>query len=246
MRALAIERIPVFTREGRPDGASGIFAGDLCRIGTRTETGLWPVTYPTAKGEKTRWLRELKGFLVNQRGYAGVPYPARGYEKATVKSGGCGVCAAVMAVGALTGQSIPVPTMAEKAIRWGARVSGGTDMNALTRHLCAEYGLSRGWTDSTQRLLRHLEQGGVAICNTAGKGMFSGGGHYMTVFGMTEGKLCIGDPDLYKGKYAFGKRKKAVETCGELLLAPVAVLDADCVGRRPRYWLLDKKAGEQG
>ena len=126
MKAMAFKRIPVLDERGAADPKSYIASGDLCQIGGKTLAGLWPVTYPTSRGPKTRWLRELRGFLVNQNDFASVPYPAKGYEKATVKSGGCGVCAAVMAVGAVCGASVSVRGMAQYAQSWGARVPGGT------------------------------------------------------------------------------------------------------------------------
>ena len=242
MKLLAQESIPVLDMEGRPDGGSRIFPGDLCTVGEPNSLGLWPVTYPTARGSKIRWVRSLKGFLVNQRNYGSVPYPAKGYARATVKSGGCGVCSAVMAVGALTGQRIAVSDMVQRAIRWGARVPGGTDMEALTRNLCREHDLARGQTNSLAALLGHLEGGGVAICNAAGNGMFSDGGHFMTVFGEAGGKLVIGDPNLYYGKFDRAGRREHVTVSGDLLLCKPEVLDADCVGRWPKYWLLERKA----
>ena len=97
MKALAYNRIAVYRSDGVLDAKSHIDAGDLCEIGGKTLAGLYPVLYPTSRGPKTRWVRNLKGFLVNQNDYASIPYPAPGYEKATIKSSGCGVCSAVMA-----------------------------------------------------------------------------------------------------------------------------------------------------
>ena len=93
MKVMAFKRISVLGSNGLLDGKSYIAAGDLCTVGEKTPTGLYPVTYPTSKGNKTRWVRTLKGFLCNQREYADISYPAKGYESATIKSGGCGVCA---------------------------------------------------------------------------------------------------------------------------------------------------------
>lgn len=238
MKAMAYKRISVLTESGAADPKSYIAAGDLCTVGARTLAGLWPVTYPTSKGAKTRWVRELRGFLVNQNDFASVPYPAKGYEKATVKSGGCGVCAAVMAVGAAGGVSVSVRGMAQYAKSWGARVPGGTDMRRLTDRLCATFPLNCTTTSSISALRAHLAAGGVAICNVAGRGMFSTGGHYMTVLGELDGKLIIADPGLYAGKYSTPARRKSVTVSGELLLASPEVLDGDCAGRWPRYYLI--------
>ena len=239
MRIMAQRTLAVLDAAGRSDPKSRIDRGDVCELGSPGISGLWPVTYPVKTGKKLRYLRTLNGFLVNQNDYAHVPYPARGYEKATVKSGGCGVCAAVMAVQVLTGLRGSVMSMADYAIGCGARVSGGTDMRTLTRRLGLTYGLTVRTTDSVRELEAHLKAGGCAVCNVAGRGMFSTGGHYMTVFGEAAGKLVIGDPGLYPGKYS-SARRRAVTVCGELLLARPEVLDDDCVGRSPRFYLLDK------
>ena len=84
----------------------------------------------------------------------------------------------------------------------------------------------------------HLKAGGVAICNTAGRGMFSTGGHYVVALGFLGDKLCVADPGLYAGKYTTARRKAAVQVTGDLLLTDPSTLDADCVGRWPRYYLL--------
>ena len=241
MRAMAFERINVLNKNGLRDYASYIAAGDLCQIGEKEVNGLWPVTYPTSKGRKTRWVRSLNGFLCNQNEYASLSYPAKGYEGATIKSGGCGVCASVNAVGALTGKCVPVRAMRDLAVNGRARVPGGTDMAQMMTLVCRDYGLKYRTTSSIYEMQQHLKNGGVAICNVAGKGMFSTGGHYVTALGYLGGKLCIADSGMYAGKYsANAKRKAAVTVSGDLIFASAATLDTDCVGRWPRYYLLSK------
>lgn len=240
MKVMAFKRISVLGSNGLLDGKSYIAAGDLCTVGEKTPTGLYPVTYPTSKGNKTRWVRTLKGFLCNQREYADIPYPAKGYETATIKSGGCGVCAAVNVVGALTGKAISVRVMRDLAVNGGARVSGGTDMRRLASLICGRYGLKVTTTSSLPELQRHLIRGGVAICNSAGRGMFSTGGHYVVALGMLGGKVCIADPGLYTGKYSTAARKDKVQVSGDLIFADAETLNADCIGRAPRYYLFSK------
>lgn len=241
MKVMAFEKIAVRDRYGLKDAKSYIAAGDLCTVSGKTLAGLYPVTYPTARGAKTRWVRDLKGFLCNQNGYAHLKYAAPGYESATVKSGGCGVCAAVNAVGALTGKQVPVREMRDLALTCGARVSGGTDMKRLCAALEKNYGLRCTLSNSLSQLKAHLEQGGAAVCNTAGKGMFSTGGHYVVALGLLDGKVCLADPGMYAGKYGTARRRAAVTVSGDLLLCDPAVLDADCVGRWPRYYLLSRE-----
>jgi len=241
MKVMAFEKIAVRDRYGLKDAKSYIAAGDLCTVSGKTLAGLYPVTYPTARGEKTRWVRDLKGFLCNQNDYGHLAYAAPGYESATVKSGGCGVCAAVNAVGALIGKQVPVREMRDLALSCGARVSGGTDMKHLCTALEQTYGLTCVRTNSVTQLRSHLERGGVAICNTAGKGMFSTGGHYVVALGLLDGKICLADPGLYAGKYSTARRRAAVTLSGDLLLTTLSMLDADCVGRWPRYYLLSRE-----
>lgn len=240
MKVMAFKRISVLNAAGLPDAKSYIAAGDLCTVGEKTATGLWPVTYPTSKGSKTRWVRTLKGFLCNQNEYADLSYPAPCYLKATIKSGGCGVCAAVNVVGALAGKAIPVRVMRDLAVNGGARVSGGTDMKRLATLVARQYGLRVNTTSDRTTLLEHLRRGGVAICNTAGRGMFSTGGHYVVALGELGGKVCIADPGLYTGKYSTASRRAKVTVSGDLIFADAATLDADCIGRYPRYYLFSK------
>lgn len=241
MKALAYKTVSVCLQNGANDPKSRIDPGDLCEIGGKTLAGLYPVLYPTSRGPKTRWVRNLKGFLVNQNDYASIPYPAPGYEKATIKSSGCGVCSAVMAVGAMTGRKESVLRIANCAVLWNARVSGGTLMSRLLTHLLPEHDLFFAGTSSVAELVKHLKSGGVAICNTAGRGMFSTGGHYIVALGMLDGKVCIADPGLYYGKYSSAKRRAKVTVSGDLIFADAATLDADCVGRSPRYYLISKR-----
>ena len=240
MKVMAFKRISVLGSNGLLDGKSYIAAGDLCTVGEKTLAGLYPVTYPTSRGSKTRWVRTLKGFLCNQREYADIPYPAKGYETATIKSGGCGVCSAVNVVGALTGKAFSVRVMRDLAVNGGARVSGGTDMRRLASLICGRYGLKVATTSSLPELHRHLIRGGVAICNCAGRGMFSTGGHYVVALGILGGKLCIADSGLYTGKYGTAERRARVQVSGDLIFADAETLNTDCIGRAPRYYLFSK------
>lgn len=240
MKVMAFKRISVLNAAGLPDAKSYIAAGDLCAVGEKTPTGLWPVTYPTSKGSKTRWVRTLSGFLCNQNEYADISYVAPGYPRATIKSGGCGVCAAVNVVGALANKAISVRVMRDLAVSSGARVSGGTDMKRLATVVARQYGLRFSTTSDRTTLLAHLRRGGVAICNSAGRGLFSTGGHYVVALGELSGKVCIADPGLYTGKYSTAARRAKVTVSGDLIFADASALDADCIGRYPRYYLFSK------
>lgn len=183
--------------------------------------------------------------IYNQHNYAHVPYAAPGFEKATVKSGGCGVVAASMIVENLSGSAFPPERSAAYSIHIGSRVRGGTDMRKLSSSVSKEFGLELETSDSASALLACLKCGGMAIANVGGdrggyRGVFSSGGHYVVVFGVRGDRLEIADPGLYDGKYEKSYRSM-VTVDGDVLLASSAVLDRDCANRTPKYYLFRKE-----
>lgn len=186
----------------------------------------------------------------NQNNYSNVPYPSPSLPKATVKSGGCGVVCASMIVENLTGQAVPPDKMAPYARKVGARVSGGTDMNILARALAKDYGLEFKTTNDESQLLKHLQAGGMAVANVGGNrpgytGVFSDGGHYVVVAGLSQdGKVIVLDPGYYVGKFTKAGRKGKVLVQGNYCICSMAVLGKDTENRSPAYWLFSKEVAE--
>lgn len=182
----------------------------------------------------------------NQNNYANVPYPAPGYPKATVKSGGCGVCCGAMIVSSMTDTTVDPKAMAAYAIAKRARVSGGTDMNVLAKAICADYGLAYETTSDESKLLQHLKSGGMAVCNVGGDrdgyvGVFSDGGHFIVAAGASGNTITIMDPGYYYGKFYKTGRKGKVTVNGNYCYCDISVLGTDCANRAPSYWLFSKK-----
>lgn len=186
----------------------------------------------------------------NQNNYANVPYPSPSLPKATVKSGGCGVVCASMIVSNLTDQTVLPPQMATYAMQKKARVSGGTDMNVLARALSADYGLPFKTTNDENLLREHLKSGGMAVANVGGNrsgyvGVFSDGGHYVVVAGLTDdGKVIVLDPGLYNGKFNKTGRKGKVTVQGNYCICNIPVLAKDTENRSPAYWMFERKVEE--
>ena len=186
----------------------------------------------------------------NQRNYPNTPYPSSANPKATVASGGCGVCGASMALETVTGQCKAPPAMAAYSISKGARDSGGTNMAVLLRALCADYPIMtlETTTDFT-RLLAHLRAGGYAITSTPGDrpgrtGVFSDGAHIFCVAGIRrDGQMEVLDPSYYAGKYNKAGRRGKVEMDGNVSLCTQATLRAEISGRT--IYLLDRKEEEK-
>lgn len=181
----------------------------------------------------------------NQYNYPHIPYPSPTLPKATVASGGCGVCCASIVLEATTGIKLPPEKMAPYAIKAGARVNGGTDMRRLSNALAEDFNIPIAEYDRVEGLISVLKAGGIAICNVSGdkanmKGVFSNGGHYIVAAGIAaDGRIIIYDPGMYKGKYSSAYRRKHVEVSGDRLLASADILHADCAGRSPRYYLFE-------
>lgn len=182
----------------------------------------------------------------NQYNYKSVPYPSRSKPTATVSSSGCGVCCMCMVVEGLTGQTVTPAQMAPFAISAGARVDGGTEMHRLGKAASERWGLTMTTSSDIADVLTAVQQGGVVIANVGGdrgsyKGLFSNGGHYVVVAGITSGRLVVHDPGQYDGKYSTNSRTGRVQVVGHDIRVLPAYLDADCSTRSPRYYIFERR-----
>ncbi|MBQ9980185.1 MAG: S-layer homology domain-containing protein [Oscillospiraceae bacterium] len=178
-----------------------------------------------------------------QSDYKSIPYPSATLPGATLASGGCGVCSAVMIAENLAGVSFPAEQAAVFAMESGARVIGGTDMNVLGAAVAEKFGLEFSVTDDPAALISHLCAGGMAVANVSGdrpgrQGIFSNSGHFVTVAAARENTLTVLDPGYYEGKFDLpGRQGKVTVLRRGVVECSAADLHADCAGRSPRYWL---------
>lgn len=177
----------------------------------------------------------------NQNDYAHIPYPAPGYEKATIKSGGCGVCCCSVILSRM-GFTYPPEALAQMFIEKGARVSGGTDMNKAARIISDLCGINYRTTSLEAELTVHLQSGGYAIANVDGdvgeKGVFSNSGHYICIIGLApEGRYIVYDVGDYPNKYKSAYRASHVKREGKLLTCTPETLHMDTKHRNPGYYL---------
>lgn len=183
----------------------------------------------------------------NQNDYKNVPYPSKDLPKATVASGGCGVVSAAMIISNLTDHVTNPKTMALYAIQKGARVSGGTDMITLSKVISIDFGLNYVTTNDENKLLQHLKYGGMAIANVGGNrpgytGVFSDGGHFVVVAGVTGGKVIVLDPGYYTGKFNKpGRSGKVTVVQGYQCVCDISILAKDTENRSPAYWLFSRR-----
>lgn len=183
----------------------------------------------------------------NQRNYASVPYPAKGYEKATVATSGCGVCCASMVVENMTDRKLPPNQCAQYAMKAGARVSGGTDMRLLGRCIARDYGLTMETSNNIVTAVQALKNGAYAIVNVGGDraghvGLFSDGGHYVLAVGLAaDGRVMVLDPNYYAGKFNKAGRKGKVTVQGNLCLVSQGDLAADTTVTSTKYYIFEKE-----
>ena len=129
--------------------------------------------------------------MYNQRNYANIKYPAKGYENATIATSGCAPTCMAMLISNLTSTKLSVAESANIALKCGARVSGGTDMNILAKEISKLYNLPYSTSNLFNDVRKCIENGGVAIVNVAGgsKGIFSNTGHYIIAYGIKGDKV---------------------------------------------------------
>ena len=191
----------------------------------------------------------MKAVYYNQRNYGDVPYPSPASPDATVKTGGCGVCCASMAVESVTGRAMPPEAMARYALRCGARISGGTHMARLLRCLARELpALEVAETGSFSALWDHLAAGGFAVTSTPGDrpgrvGLLSTGAHLFCAAGLDpRGRAVVLDPNLYPGKFTRPGRAGRAEVLGDRVLITREELRAETGGRT--YYLIKENKEE--
>ena len=182
-----------------------------------------------------------------QRNFPNVPYPSAALPNATIKSGGCGACCGLMIVENLTAARWKMADWAKWVRGTGARVNGGTNMAVLGKAIAKKYDLDFRTNNSEAELAACLKAGGLAVANNcraygSWRGLFSTGGHFVVVLGLSGGKYIVSDPDWYDGKYngssSLSKWRAARLTrSGKYLLVDAANLHKATVNASPNYYL---------
>ena len=191
--------------------------------------------------------------FLNQLEYGNIPYitmtelseeEKQVGKTTTIKNAGCGLCSAVMVADRL----IPNTTFSlNDAINLSYEVKAntkrGTQYKIFAPIFAKKLGLKLEMTDDIKRVSYALKTGGVVVANVCGDyenhvGVFSHGGHYVTVINLEEdGKVAVLDPSIKDGKYDEDGRKGKVEVKGEIALCSLKTLEKDCKMRTPAFYL---------
>lgn len=139
------------------------------------------------------------------------PYPSQELPKATIGSGGCGAAVGAMVVSMLKEIVTPIE-IADKFLKDGIRVNGGTSNKAFDSYLTEQYGLEVELKWKIAEAKECLENGGlvVALCTSSKGNLFTTGGHFILLVGYENNEFLVYDPYLYQNKFnSYGRNGKA-------------------------------------
>ena len=191
---------------------------------------------------------------INQLDYPHIPYITRtsmqgeNYEtgqKTTIRSSGCGLCAAIMAADRLLPNvEFTLEQAVELAYKSGANTSVGTNYSCFAPAFAKKFGFKLLAAMDVEDLQNCLRTGGVAVVLVRGdrngqKGLFTRRGHYMTVIGEEpDGRLAILDPSYKEGKFDDPEYHGKVEMKNDVIvLCSPEVLEEEAKPNWTHYYL---------
>ena len=186
---------------------------------------------------------------INQRRYSYIPYPQwtdqpdnpRG-KKGTVRSGGCGLCCACMVVDQLTTEVFPVREAAELSMAVGGNHQSGTDMEIFGPVFAEKFGLTYAASADINEAVEAVRDGGrvivlVGATEPKHKGIFTKGGHYITIIAATKDEVCILDPSWTSKKFTKWEKEGLVRTEGTLVYTTPEILHNEGKTSDPAYYI---------
>ena len=194
---------------------------------------------------------------LNQGDYPDLPYrtmtdtPEVEYgQNSTVKTSGCGLCAAMMVADRL------IPNFSwtiEEAVQFsydtGANHARGTDYAIFAPAFAKKFGLTLSVTDDINELSGHLRSGGAAVAHCRQDdelnptALFTKMGHYVAVVSQeADGRMCVLDPNLKPGKFDDDYRRPRVEQKGKLCFCSPEDLVKETKAVAPKCFYLFHRA----
>lgn len=161
----------------------------------------------------------------------------------TIKSSGCGLCAAVM----MADQLLPncefnLTDAINLSYELNANHLAGTDYTRYAPVLVEKLGLKYESSQDIADVHRCLRSGGSVVALVK-KGLFAGSGHYINVIGYEpDGRFVILDPSFHSEKYTIPERKDRVEIKYDyLVLCEEQELAAEVHEKFPPFYLFWRK-----
>ena len=148
--------------------------------------------------------------------WANVMFSSIGDSSQTMKSSACGPTSAAIIVSSSKGAILPT-TMASLAVSNGYRTSNNGTAWAYFPFVADYFDFNEYYTTSSfntamEYLKTDKDNDGNAdyyIVCSCGSGLFTSGGHYITLVANNDGTITVYDPYLYSGKFNTASRRNA-------------------------------------
>ncbi len=143
--------------------------------------------------------------------WAKIMYSITGDKKQTIKSSGCGPTAACGPVERFTGKKTTPDMLCELALKWKCRTANSGTTTSFFRKLAEHCGLTCETTTDENKVAEALRSGAYVVARM-GKGYWTKGGHYITLWKCDEKYFYANDPGSSTRKKAtissFRKERK--------------------------------------
>ena len=158
-------------------------------------------------------------------------YSSVGNVNQTIKSSGCGPTSAAMVVSSLTDKVIYPDQMADEYVKSGFRTPGNGTSWAAFRWTTEKYGFKFQETGDIQKAVNCVREGGMVIVSAKGgsTALFSTGGHFVVIIGISGDTFTVYDSDLYNGKYTINGRDKKATVNGKEVYVPKNIMQGEAV-----------------
>ncbi len=148
--------------------------------------------------------------------WAEYPYTSTGNPTQTMKSSACGATSAAMVISSSKGTILPT-TIADLFVENGYRTANnGTAWSAYPFVAdyfdFNEYSTTSDLDEALEYLGADNNHDGISdyfIIASCGSGLFTTGGHYITLVDLSGATITVYDPYLYSGKFNTASRRKA-------------------------------------
>jgi len=191
---------------------------------------------------------------LNQLDYAHIPYRTNVKKDIppeqmmrSVRKSGCGLCCACMTVDALTTETLSIEDCVRLSEECVANHSTGTDMTVLGPVVAERFGLEYTQTSDLSAAIEHLRGGGRIIAHVGipeGReiGLFTKGGHYISLIATDGETFTILDPSYTPEKFHIPEREGRVNDAdAPFLYCDVQTVHAETKANRVKYHMFIRK-----
>lgn len=191
-------------------------------------------------------------YYINQLEYPDVKYPTgldienSPFHQESIKKAGCGLCSLIMVVNHITNKTPTIQELIELSHSHQANREIGTNLSILSPHIAKLHNLSYSNTDSITEAIDCLQNNGRVIANVGGDrddyiGVFSKGGHYITLTHFNDDLFTILDPSWEIEKFTITGRTGKVTQNNHILSCHKDIISKETDNRSPAYHLFTLK-----